>query len=148
MPINVENFHDQTIARESELLREVASAVHDALGLPDHPDVSELQSQIMDLGARTIGHLSITESTEAVRAMLSCCFLRQFRTQLHRYDERVTPLTHNDYFYVMSNASGEFMERIRQGYVINVKRCDGLTNGRINRAVVQVNGNEFNIVYL
>lgn len=148
MSINVENFRDQVIVREAELANEVANAVHNALGLPDKPSALELKSEIMGLGVHTINHLSEKGFAETVHAMLSCCFLRQFRVQLHRYDERATPFSYDDYLDVMSSASGDFMERIRQGYVINVKKCDGLTNGRVNRALVQVYDNEFNIVYL
>lgn len=148
MSINVENFRDQVIAREAELADEVASAVHIALGSPVGLSVLELKTQIAGLAVNTINHLKVGNCTETVHSMLCCCFLRQLRIQLYRYGECGVPFTHEDYPYLMASTTDHFLDNIQRGYVVNMKRSDKLTKGRINRAVVEVCESEFKIAHL
>lgn len=148
MKVKVDESRDELLCRAATLSREVSAMVHGALGLPPSPSRCDLELQITTLGVRCVSQLQIGECSEAVRAVLICCFLRQVRAIFGRYDESVNAFSFGDYLEMIESAPGVFLDSVCRGYVVNVKRHDRFSNGRIVRAKIKVSDGMFEMVYL
>lgn len=148
MTVKVDDSRDEFIDRVAELSREVSTIIHRALGSPVSPSRCDLGFQIVTLGVNNVDQLDVVEYTEAVRAALICCFLRQVRVNFGKYDELASAFTFDNYLSVTKSASDAFFNHIRSGYVVNVKRHHQITGGRVVQALIRVSDGVFEMIYL
>lgn len=144
----VDESRDELLCQVAVLSRGVSAMIHDALGSPSSPSRRDLDFQIVTLGVRCVNQLQVEEYSEAARAVLICCFLRQVRATFGRYDELADAFTLDSYLEITESARDMFFDSISRGYVVNVKRYGQFTDGRVVRAQIQVSDGKLGILYL
>lgn len=104
----VDESRDELLCQVAVLSRGVSAMIHDALGSPSSPSRRDLDFQIVTLGVRCVNQLQVEEYSEAARAVLICCFLRQVRATFGRYDELADAFTLDSFLEITESARDMF----------------------------------------